>query len=253
MFKFCKFNIFAISLLFILLIMNTGNSEKRLLTYNDVKKNKDKDDMSLYSTGFRVIKKDEIKLLKEKENLDMDWMKKDKNYTWQISSSSFLKEGKINHTAYNLLDGNPNTVWVEGVKGFGFKEWIKLKIVSKKKYLGFSYLVILPGFAGSEKLFKANNRPKSMVISIDVNKCEPGLGDPGTDPNTCYDIFPQRLKFKDKNAYHIFGIFDRFFVGKEVEITLYIEDVYKGTKYDDTCVAEIFFVNEIPNHWEFEE
>jgi hypothetical protein len=44
--------------------------------------------------------------------------------------------------------------------------------------------------------------------------------------------------------YQIFPINGGMFVdGKEhKEYTLYIENVYKGSKFDDTCIAEVLFV-----------
>ncbi|OPZ95399.1 MAG: hypothetical protein BWY70_02010 [Bacteroidetes bacterium ADurb.Bin408] len=47
--------------------------------------------------------------------------------------------------------------------------------------------------------------------------------------------------FDDVNKYHLFKIEDQTLIGKEFEIDLYIEDVYKGSKYDDTCISEVQF------------
>jgi len=49
-----------------------------------------------------------------------------------------------------------------------------------------------------------------------------------------------RLKFNDFKGLQVFNIgnYERLFAPKK-KIWIIIEDVYKGTKYDDTCISEM--------------
>ena len=155
-----------------------------------------------------------------------------------VSTSSFLKEGEIMHNGYKAFDSNLKTIWVEGVQGFGFKEWIKFDMKSKKG-IGFEYVIIYPGYGKSEKLFYENNRVKSLILK----SYTPTSGSI-SEENVKFDgvMLGDRLKFKDENKYHVFLIADRFMGGENLQYTFFIEDVYKGSKYNDTCISEIIFI-----------
>ena len=50
-------------------------------------------------------------------------------------------------------------------------------------------------------------------------------------------------QLEDKPGYHVLPIGDVYMEGcpgKPIEITLYIESVYPGSIYDDTCISELF-------------
>ena len=62
----------------------------------------------------------------------------------------------------NIVDGNPATAWVEGVKGSG----IGAEIIIPELLDVNSPVKIWAGYGKSEALFYANNRPKKVLVSI---------------------------------------------------------------------------------------
>ena len=164
----------------------------------------------------------------------------------KITSSSFLKDKKEVYDGSKTFDGDIKTAWCEGVDGFGFKEWLKYNInfkidKTKDTFLdgaGIPYIIIYPGLGRSKDLFYKNNRVKSLILIISTKVvCE---GDK-SHKQQCQNTSVYRLNFKDIDQYQLFRIEDQTLIGEEFEIDLYIEDVYKGSKYDDTCVSEVIF------------
>src|SRR5574340_770350 len=89
----------------------------------------------------------------------------------KITTSSFLREGNILHLPSHTHDNDLKTAWVEGVSGFGYREWIKYDINMKPSkslhgLLSVNYLIIHPGFGYSEEIFKQNNRVKSLIFMM---------------------------------------------------------------------------------------
>ncbi|MDY6970095.1 MAG: hypothetical protein SVR08_15760 [Spirochaetota bacterium] len=157
----------------------------------------------------------------------------------KISSSSFLKEGGRQYKPKYAFDKKLSTVWVEGVRNFGYKEWIKFYFTSKKKIIHVNYVIIYPGHGRSEKLFYLNNRVKSLIMkSYSPEKIS--FSD-DVDFEGYSSII--RLNFQDIKKYHVFLTHQGYMSSKKIQYTFYIEDVYKGSKYNDTCIAEIIFAD----------
>jgi hypothetical protein len=160
------------------------------------------------------------------------------NKNVKIATSSYLSSGDCNYMAENMMDEDLKTVWAEGVKGFGFKEWAKITINFNKYYMPH-YLIIYSGHGKNYDLYKKNNRLKTIVMRK-YNPC-------GTNEQSYTKRFPVtdflRYKLEDKPGYHVLPIGDVYMEGcpgKPIEITLYIESVYPGSIYDDTCISELF-------------
>ena len=224
-----------------------SGENKRLTKIEDIAS----DEKKGYMHGVRIYDKKCLKIFSydelKKRLKDIDYVlpanysKKSRctGISVKIASSSCLREGKTIHMASNAFDNNLKTSWAEGVNGFGFKEWIKFDFRSKKEF-GFVYVIVFPGFGKSEKLFKENNRVKSLVLKAYT----PSPGSISVD-NIKFEGFMSgsRLNFKDEYKYHVYLIQGRFLGGNNVQYTFYIEDVYKGSKYNDTCIAEIIFAD----------
>jgi hypothetical protein len=164
----------------------------------------------------------------------------------KISSSSFLKDKKEEYTSTNVFDNELKTAWCEGVDGFGFKEWLKFNINFKRdtkeeRYLdgnSLPFVLIYPGFGRSKDLFYKNNRVKSVLLVITAKGiCD----DDSSRKKKCINTSVYRLQFEDIDKYHLFNIEDPSLIGEEFEIYFYIEEVYKGSKYDDSCISEVLF------------
>lgn len=119
-----------------------------------------------------------------------------------------------NYGSTKVLDGDFSTVWSEGVSGYGNGEWIILdfdNIYTVKK------IKIVNGLVNKKNGYYNNNRPKSLTLQFS-------------------DGSRQKINLEDNNTgYQVVNI-------NAVEtsyVKFVIDSVYYGTKYDDTCIADI--------------
>ena len=119
-----------------------------------------------------------------------------------------------NYGSTKVLDGDFSTVWSEGVSGYGNGEWIILdfdNIYTVKK------IKIVNGLVNKKNGYYNNNRPKSLTLQFS-------------------DGSSQKINLEDNNTgYQVVNI-------NAVEtsyVKFVIDSVYYGTKYDDTCIADI--------------
>ena len=119
-----------------------------------------------------------------------------------------------NYGSTRVLDGDFSTVWSEGVSGYGNGEWIRLdfdNIYTVKK------IKIVNGLVNKKNGYYNNNRPKSLTLQFS-------------------DGSSQKINLEDNNTgYQVVNI-------NAVEtsyVKFVINSVYYGTKYDDTCIADI--------------
>ena len=119
-----------------------------------------------------------------------------------------------NYGSTRVLDGDFSTVWSEGVSGYGNGEWIILdfdNIYTVKK------IKIVNGLVNKKNGYYNNNRPKSLTLQFS-------------------DGSSQNINLEDDNTgYQVVNI-------NKVEtsyVKFVINSVYYGTKYDDTCIADI--------------
>lgn len=145
----------------------------------------------------------------------------------KYSASSELKENTTIYVAKNLGTcflppdskgdnsiWNPgHKPWVEGVKGHGINEYIKLKTQGP-----FSKLKIINGYVDFTRrdLYMKNSRVKTFLVKdLDNNiEFEVSLKD---------EVYIQDIKLEKPTT----------------NVILYIKDVYKGDKWADTCVTSL--------------
>lgn len=136
----------------------------------------------------------------------------------KINASSELKEGNTIYAASNLCNLELNKPWVEGVNGNGEGEKIILNGSA-------SFIYFLNGYVSYTKpyLYEQNSRPKKIKITLlDTSEKEELFFEIKDSPN------PQKLSL------------NRFYSGK---MELEILEVYKGTKYQDTCINSLLFLS----------
>ncbi len=149
-------------------------------------------------------------------------------FNWdEIKASSFLvpdnkKYSKDYYDVSQINDGNEDTAWVEGVKGSGIGEWVKMIHVDwirKKKYCMVNSVWIKNGYMKNRELYYANNRVKKIRIEFSEGE-------------------KKEIELKD-------GVFDyQIFKLGEIKtkwVKVVILDAYKGKKHDDTCISELQF------------
>lgn len=135
----------------------------------------------------------------------------------KITASSTLSEkGKASdfYGTENLTD-NSYKSWVEGVDGDGTGESITFEF---EKPVNITGIGIRNGY-GDARYYFANNRVKHFDIYINGK-------------------YKKRFRLADT-----FELYNYSFLRFEnvSSITFKIKDVYKGFKYDDTCMNEIYF------------
>ena len=127
-------------------------------------------------------------------------------------------DGKYLYPPINILDGDFNSTWCEADKnGSGIGESITVEF---SEPVSFDEFQIVNGFA-SKDYYKKNNRVKSIVLTQvakeHFQQKEYNLEDDKPDWQSIKFALPQTAQ----------------------TITIKITGVYKGTKYDDTCLDDI--------------
>ncbi|HUX97323.1 MAG TPA: hypothetical protein VMV47_16435 [Bacteroidales bacterium] len=176
-------------------------------------------------------------------------------------------EGELGpYGAHNLLDDDPATAWVEGVKGYGKGEYFHID-------LGYALpekLEIRNGYQKSETVFKKNSRVKSIKVTLFVGFHMPGhvteIGDGyyakqigsenlvvlrdamvaqsiplPVDPETAFKERVNltrdfRMRFRER-----LDDVKEYETPMELHYFLKFEiaDVYPGSSWDDTCISDI--------------
>ena len=170
---------------------------------------------------------DKILLFASTESLDTPYPFIDPSYHFTEPSyrkyydcSSYLTETIRGTTkeykVENLCDYVVETPWVENVKGDGIGEGFTIKNGVPHE-IAYPYLLIMNGYISYQKpyLYKMNNRIKKIKVSgvkSGVSKVLDVLDTP----------HPQTV--------------DISFIKDIEDIRVEIAEVYKGTKYDDTCI-----------------
>jgi len=137
----------------------------------------------------------------------------------RVSSSSQLPSDRYGtYGPYAAIDGSPETAWVESVSGPGAGEWIQLTFPGA---IELHALGLKVGFDKNADLFAKNNRIKKATLIFSNGE-------------------QTRLHFEDARGMQEFSLVRA--PGPNVETTsikIIIDEVYPGTTYDDTCLAEI--------------
>lgn len=129
------------------------------------------------------------------------------------SASSVISQEGTDNGALKAVDGNEKTSWQEGADGDGLGESLHFELENTYniKYMSFQL-----GNWNSDEYYDGNNRPKDLEITV---------GD-----------ITQTITFPDgKTQYWV--EFSKEYLASDIDIV--IRDVYKGSQWDDTCIAEI--------------
>jgi hypothetical protein len=138
----------------------------------------------------------------------------------EISASSELKEGDIIYKADNLFSKHDLKPWSEGVPGDGIGQRIRIEFTQSLTF-GLNGLFISNGYIDYNRpyLYEYNNRAKRIRISY--------IG---------YDEYKD-IELEDTPNYQYIHI------GLDYRpniVWIEILEVYKGSKWNDTCINNIF-------------
>jgi len=131
-------------------------------------------------------------------------------YAVKVSSAK-LEDNRL-YSASNLIDNDPKTAWVPVSNKSGIGEWVEFSFDDPMQV---NSLLITNGYAKSTESFIRNNRIKTATLEFsDGSKSTVTLQDTSK---------PQTITIRKKTR----------------TIRLIIDEVYKGTMYDDTCLSDM--------------
>lgn len=169
---------------------------------------------------LRTIKPSEIKRISDEDLYYLDIH--DLDYADKVVASSALKaQGSKNYKASNIFDEDPETAWVEGVKGHGIGQWIEFKNVCVRQdgyWCGVGSINILNGYVKSDKAWRENGRVKRLKVY-------------------CNGKPKYILELQNSRSFQYFNVS----ISKGATIRFEILDVYPGSKFQDTAITEIDF------------
>lgn len=139
------------------------------------------------------------------------YSKSDDNFTYffQCSGKPLIEKDCSHYSLINMFDNNPETSFVEDSKD----DNISLIFGFPSKNTNVKGMKIINGYAQSESLYYKNNRVKALSIKNGNNAISVDLKE---------TLQPQ--------------VFDVDFSSRGFSIKS--TNLYKGTKYNDTCIAE---------------
>ena len=170
------------------------------------------DGLTDYAT--KVSKNEADKIINNQKNNNNEVSK---DIVWNIAeASSVLDDGNnISYSPNNVLDNKTTTTWAEGASGDGIGEWIKIS--TEDGLDNVENISLINGFSKSSDLYYKNNRVKKASLEF-------------SDGTT------QVIEFKD-------DVLEKQVIDIGNKQTSYIKitilEVYRGSKYQDTCIPII--------------
>ncbi len=143
------------------------------------------------------------------------------------ASANLPAASGISYGPANLHDFSPLTAWAVPDGGVGQSvTWRFAQAWSDEVYAFNGRIVIVNGYAKSEALFKENNRVRSLVVYYNGRLfCRLALED--SRELQVFDLSTLRSRLPARKVNDTF--------------CFRIESIYKGTKYNDTCISEMLF------------
>ncbi len=149
---------------------------------------------------------------------------------YKITASSFLPaNSKISYKPENAHDLDYESAWVEGVKGYGIGEYLLYHFKGHSPRI--NTITIANGYVKSESAWSKNSRVKTLkmyvndtvhsILNLEDARADqvfvvPPIGNARSESGALLDTTGWTIKFE-------------------------ITGVYKGDKYDDVVISEIYF------------
>jgi hypothetical protein len=149
----------------------------------------------------------------------------------KVTASSELKgQGTNTYNGINAHDLSYKTAWVEGVAGYGEGQFLKYEFVPESPRI--TDIIVVNGYVKSEKAYLENSRVKKLKMYVNDKP---------------YAI----LDLEDKRSSQTFTFqpigngnrsdFETLKHQPRWTLKFEILEVYKGSKYDDVAITEIYF------------
>lgn len=152
-----------------------------------------------------------------------DLIDNNKDHEIRIESSEYLVDIKcpLRYSIQNAFDGDPATSYVENTED----DLMKIGFQHLKEY-NVTGMAIINGYASSDNLYLSNNR----IASYKYNS-------KGTPMAQGSSYYINEIILVDKNL--SYQIFTDCFPNHPYAIASGVKKIYKGEKYNDTCLAEV--------------
>jgi hypothetical protein len=172
-------------------------------------------------------------------------------YIVSTNASSVLKTDEINIYNYeskNLFDDDLSTAWCEGIKGHGEREWVEFNFSN----VSIGAIGIINGYTKREAIYYANNRIKKIKLDVEYVpmafgevKRSGGSKEALERETTVIELKQKQFNELNKNVQAPFmswlADYDDNY-RNVIKIRLSVLEVFPGTKYDDTCISEVYFL-----------
>lgn len=143
------------------------------------------------------------------------------------ASSTLADDGYGPYDAARANDGTALTLWAEGGAGPGIGQWL----ATVKDHSGDTFLA----YPGHPRLWRENNRVKSARVLVFAVFRDPS-GNIAAVHNKALDL---QIGFQDKNDWQYFAISERLPAADAYVTLMVIQEVWPGSRWSDTCVAEM--------------
>lgn len=189
--------------------------------------------------NYRTLTKDEKEVVKYCDEIREDvWDIVGGGCSWycgggpkKVSASSSLSSQIDNsYEAKNAHDLSYKTAWVEGVSGYAIGEYLEYHFAPESPRI--TKIIVVNGYVKTKSAYNNNSRVKKLKVYVNDKP---------------YAI----LNLKDVIAEQIFEIepignsnrkdLDKLKTQPDWIIKFEILEVYKGLKYDDVVISEIYF------------
>jgi len=195
----------------------------------------------------KISNEEDIKKLTPEEKQILDSCSEDFETYWDIlgsgcswycgggqdtsSASSELKPFKgYKYLAKYSHDLSYKTAWVEGVPGYGIGEYLVYHFPPENPRI--TEIIVVNGYVKSEKLWRENSRVKKLKMYVNDK--------PFAFLNLVDSRQEQSFKFEPiGNSDRV--NWDKLQLLPWWTLKFEILEVYKGDKYDDTAITEIYF------------
>lgn len=142
------------------------------------------------------------------------------------------------YSAYRAQDNDTKTAWSEGVPGTGIGELLAVPVGTAKQ------VRIWIGFGKTPELFKRNNRPRQVRLTI-LQAYGGGATQMGMGYSSLKYLSSTEVDLADRNGWQTVALphASAADVPEHLRwarlLVIEILDVYKGTHYDDTLISEV--------------
>ena len=185
------------------------------------------------------------------EGYNMTYFMNDAEYQFTTASSALKPQNKITYGSKNIGDLNYQTTWVEGVKGYGIEETVAFKFPPGHPRI--TKVIIANGYIKSKILWKNNSRVKQLkmylnnkpfaILNLKDVYAEQIFSIPTIGYKITYGLNNDGTtwwRYKDENGRDIKSYHENSELQPSI-IQFEILSVYKGDKYKDTAITEIYF------------